>query len=342
MLTKTPFGKYLHIKTVNPRKSQSEMHRFMSFTARQYLDNKNLNTFVSTRRLPGSSSVTNLWTEEVTYETQLTFPTLMNRSEIKYVHTIKLSPIKNAVKALIEKNEELSGLEFLIKQNLREGIDPKTIASGPVFGNLSRILAGTVDSPVNGGVGQYRAFFNMKSSGYSSTGSNSGTNSMNDSDVNTANVSGGPIDPRSQEDDDFEMHVKYLRTSFNNLIILLNKLLKLHHALVPSNLKTQHQVMVELFSKNFKTEIKELELDVKSTLNLDKLLKSLISTNIYSKRYQREHGLITGIGGGISHDGSSSGLFSSEHGGGSSSWLNDDDSNSTTSGLSGPGSASVV
>ncbi|GME81986.1 unnamed protein product [Ambrosiozyma monospora] len=29
MLTKTPFGKYLHIKTVNPRKSQSEMHRFI-------------------------------------------------------------------------------------------------------------------------------------------------------------------------------------------------------------------------------------------------------------------------------------------------------------------------
>ncbi|GME85733.1 unnamed protein product [Ambrosiozyma monospora] len=226
----------------------------MSFSARQYMDTKHLNTFVAIRRIPGSTNVTNLWTEEITYETQLTFPTLMNRSEIKYTNVVKLSPIKNAVKALIQKNEELSALEFIIKQNLREGIDAKTIAQSSVFNNLSRNLAGTVDSPVNGGVGQYRTFFGMKNS--------------------------------SPKETDFEINVKYLKNSFDSLIQLLNKLLKLHQALIPPNLKPQHNAMVDLFIKNFRTEINELGLDVKSTLDLDKLLKSLISRNIYSRRLQ--------------------------------------------------------
>ncbi|GME91335.1 unnamed protein product [Ambrosiozyma monospora] len=273
LLLKTPFGKFLHIKTVTPFKHSGAGMSHLTFTARQYVDNRNLNTFVSTRRLAGSTNVSNLWTEETTYETLLTFPTLMNRSEIKSVDVIKLSPIKNAVKSLIEKNEELSNLEFLIKQNLREGIDAGTIAGSSVFNNLSRILAGTVDSPVNGGVGQYRAFFNVKS-----------------------------------DEPDFDMNVQYLKNSFNNLIILLNKLLKLHHALIPSNLKPQHQLMVELFSKNFRTEIQDLKLDVKSTLNMDKLLKSLLSTNIFSRRYQQQR-LVTSDGSPLdfgSHSGSGS------------------------------------
>ncbi|GMG49476.1 unnamed protein product [Ambrosiozyma monospora] len=308
LLLSTPFGKYLHIKTVIPFKHSGADMSHLTFTARQYVDNKNLNTFVSTRRLAGSTNVSNLWTEETTYETLLTFPTLMNRSEIKSVDVIKLSPIKNAVKSLIEKNEELSNLEFLIKQNLREGIDASTIAGSSVFNNLSRILAGTVDSPVNGGVGQYRAFFNVKS-----------------------------------DEPDFDINVQYLKNSFNNLIILLNKLLKLHHALIPSNLKPQHQLMVELFSKNFRVEIQELKLDVKSTLNLDKLLKSLLSTNIFSRRYQQQR-LVTSdgrpldfgsnsgsgsfLGGSSSHNSSS--FYNNRNG--VDDGMDDDDTSSSLSG----------
>ncbi|GMG55805.1 unnamed protein product [Ambrosiozyma monospora] len=125
--SKTPVGKYLFVKSVSPLKPTTMMGNGnagpagasvpvmgrnvafgrdydvdddefggllqLSFIARQYKANKNLNTFTSRRRKPGASSrsstsaanVANLWTEEVTYETEFTFPTLMNRSEIKSV-----------------------------------------------------------------------------------------------------------------------------------------------------------------------------------------------------------------------------------------------------------------
>ncbi|GMG56422.1 unnamed protein product [Ambrosiozyma monospora] len=182
----------------------------------------------------------------------------MNRSEIKSVQVVQLSPVQNAVKSLVERIEELSSVEHLIKQNLREGIDPETIAGSAAFGSLSRLLAGTVDSPVNGGVGQYRIFFTMNQ----------------------------PQDPLGRQEENFELNVSYLRRAFNSLIRLLNELLKLHDVLVPTNLQTQHRIMVKLFKKNFRSEISDLRLDVDSTWDLEGLMESLISTNVYSRRYQ--------------------------------------------------------
>ncbi|GME82905.1 unnamed protein product [Ambrosiozyma monospora] len=248
------FGKHLFIKTVVPYKNKAETKQ-VSFMTQQYLDKKDLNTFVSTRRLPGSSNVTNLWTEETTYETELTFPALMNRSEVRDITVNKLSPIKNAIKSLLEKNGELSNLEFWIKRSLKEGIDPKTISGATHFNNLSRILAGTVDSPVNGGVGQYRVF----------------------------------LTAATYDDPEYEADVGYLKNCFNNLIRLLNNLLKLHQALVPANLKPQHEVMMELFVKNFKAEIDDLKLDTKSILKLDDMVESMIASKIRTRRQQRTY-----------------------------------------------------
>ncbi|GME75258.1 unnamed protein product [Ambrosiozyma monospora] len=248
-----PFGKYIYTKTVTPAKSLAE-NNSLTFMTRQYIDNKNLNVFVSNRRIPGSTNICNLWTEEVTYETEMTFPTLMNMSEVKNSHTVKISPIKNAIKSLLEKNSELKGLEFLLNRNLKEGIDPKSITGTTMFSNLSRVLAGTVDSPVNGGVGQYRAFFTAVSS-----------------------------EPGYKED------VAYLKKCFANLIELLDRLLKLHQALIPGNLVEQHRAMVELFSKNFRNEIKELEIDVNATLNLEQFIDQLIKSNMRSHRQRNPH-----------------------------------------------------
>ncbi|GMG56507.1 unnamed protein product [Ambrosiozyma monospora] len=200
----------------------------------------------------------------------------MNRSEIKFTTTVKLSPIKNAIKALINKIEELSSLEFIIKQNLKDQIDPSTVANSSVFSSLSRNLAGTIDSPVNGGVGQYRAFFTSKPQPPPTTHFVfCSTNNNADHDF-LESVS------------DYEEDLKYLHNSFNNLIILLNKLLKLHQAILPEEFKPQHQAMVELFNKNFHAEIKTLQLDTQSTLDLKKLLESLVSTNIYSRKYRQK------------------------------------------------------
>ncbi|GME70227.1 unnamed protein product [Ambrosiozyma monospora] len=285
LLTKTPFGKFLHIKTVTPMKSSDSGMvsvglgigsglNSLSYTSRQYLNHLNLNTFVTSRRIPGSTNVTNLWIEETTYETQLTFPTLMNRSEIKFTTTVKLSPIKNAVKSLISKIEELSSLEFMIKQNLKDQIDPATIANSSVFSSLSRNLAGTIDSPVNGGVGQYKAFFTSKPQPPPTAGLV----------FHSTNTDHDFLESVS----DYEEDLKYLHNSFDNLIILLNKLLKLHQAIIPAEFKLQHQAMVELFNKNFHTEIETLQLDTQSTLDLEELMGGLVSTNIYSRKYRQK------------------------------------------------------
>ncbi|GME99179.1 unnamed protein product [Ambrosiozyma monospora] len=199
----------------------------------------------------------------------------------------------------MEKNSELHGLEFWIQHSLKDGIDPKTIAGTSVFNNLSRILAGTVDSPVNGGVGQYRTFFTAKST-----------------------------------DPEFITDVGFLKTSFNNLIILLNKLLKLHQALIPINLMPQHEVMCELFVKNFRSEIDELKLDVKSKLNLEVMVDDLIKANIHSRRYQRGRRI-----GGHSTPGTSSVHdFESSYGGSSSFGVGREDDSISISGSIASGS----
>lgn len=255
LLIEKPIGRYLFIKMVTPKK---ESHGGkMSHMAKQYVDNRNLKTFINTRRLPGANSITNLWTEEITYTTFLTFPTLMNRSEIKNTTTVKIPPIKNAIRSLLLKNEELSNLEFLINQNLKDNIKLEMIASSSMFNSVSRILAGTVDSPVNGGAGQFRIFF-----------------------TGDASIDMG------ESKEDYDADCLILKECFNDLTTIMNRLLKLHGLIVPDNLRLQHDSLVELFSKNFKSEIEELKLDVKSELDYNVLMKSLTSKNVHSKKHR--------------------------------------------------------
>lgn len=257
LLKDTPIGKFLHIKTVLPSKNISNNE--LSFMARQYVENKNLNTFLSTRRLPGASSIANLWTEETTYITYMTFPTLMNRSEIKSTTTIKIPPIKNAIRSLEAKNNELSNIEFLINQNLKDNHSLQSIGASTIFNNLTRILSGTVDSPVNGGAGEFKVFL---------TGSK-------DVDI-------------GESSDLYEQDCEILKDCFSKLIVLLNRLLKIHGLIVPVSFKLQHESLVELFSKNFFQEIEELKLDVTTPLDYDKLMHSLTATNVHSKHRPQE------------------------------------------------------
>lgn len=252
LLRQKPLGKFLHIKTVNPNKSGGSNE--MSFMAKQYVDNRNLNSFVSTRRLPGSTSILNLWTEETTYTTYMTFPTLMNRSEIKSIKTVKVPPVKNAIKSLLKRNEELSNLEYLIHQNLKDNISLETISASSMFEGLSRILAGTVDSPVNGGAGEFKIFL------------------------------GESVDfEKGESDEEFSRDCTILKMSFFRLTYLLNNLLKLHGLIVPDSLKLQHASMDELFRKNFSSEIEQGQLDVTTPLKYTQLMSSLTSTHIHSK-----------------------------------------------------------
>lgn len=216
-------GRYLHVNVVEPVNEVSDKLLNTSIGVRQYARNKNLRHFSTVKKIQGSSSVFDLWTEEVTYETQLSFPTLMNRSDIKNVTVVRLSPLDNAVRTILNKNNDLVQLESMINIAYREKADYTSLLN-----DLSRHLAGTVDSPVNGGVGQYRTFF---------------------------------LDPRYDGKADYAYNIRLLRNSFYDLTQILSRCLHLHSKLIPASMKNSQDALVELFKRNFKDEIEALSID---------------------------------------------------------------------------------
>lgn len=210
-------GRFLYVTTVEPVSDVSDKVLNASLGARQYARNKDLRFFSTVKKIPGFTSVRDLWTEEVTYETTLTFPTLMNRSDVKNVTVVRLSPLDNAVRTVINKNNDLLHLESAINLAVRDNGDYTQHMS-----DLSRELSGTVDAPVNGGVGQYRAFF---------------------------------------DDLDDSGNVRLLRSAFDDLTMVLNRCLHLHATLVSPAMRPSHDALLELFKRNFAHEIVALKLD---------------------------------------------------------------------------------
>lgn len=219
---KVQTGRYLHVSTVEPINEISDKLFNVSIGVRQYARNKDLRFFTTLKKIPGSSSVFDLWTEETTYETFLSFPTLMSRSDIKETKTIKLSPLDNAIRTIVYKNNDLVQLESLINLAFREKADFSSL-----FNDLSRQLAGTVDSPVNGGVGQYRTFFN---------------------------------DSKYADKPEYEGSIRLLKNAFNDLTLILSRCLHLHSKLVAPTMKNSHQALVQLYQKNFKDDIEALKI----------------------------------------------------------------------------------
>lgn len=219
---KVQTGRYLHVSTVEPTSEISDKLFNTSIGVRQYARNKDLRFFTTMKKIPGASSVFDLWTQETTYETFLSFPTLMNRSEIKSSSTIKLSPLDNAIRTIIHKNNDLVQLESMTNIAFKEKTDYSTL-----FNDLSRQLAGTVDSPVNGGVGQYRGFF---------------------------------TDSQYDGKEEYDESIRLLRNAFDDLTIILSRCLHLHGKLVSPNMKMNHNALVSLYKKNFKDEIESLKI----------------------------------------------------------------------------------
>lgn len=214
-------GRYLHVSVVEPVNEISDRLFNTSIGVRQYARNKDLRFFSSLKKLPGATSVHDLWTEETTYETYLSFPTLMNRSEVKESRVVTLSPLENAIRTVVNRNNELIQTESSINHALKEKSDHSAF-----FIDLSRQLAGTVDSPVNGGVGQYRNFF---------------------------------YDDEYRNDKHL-FTVKLLKEAFNELATILNRCLHLHGKIVPANMKSSQDALVDLYKNNFREEIENLNL----------------------------------------------------------------------------------
>lgn len=221
LMERVQTGRYLYVCSVEPVNEISDKLLNASVGARQYARNKNLRFFTSMRRLPGATSVYDLWTEETTYETFLSFPTLMNRSDIKSNVVVKLSPLDNAIRTVVRKNNDLLQSESMLTNTFKENSE----YSG-FLGDLSRLLAGTVDSPVNGGVGQYRNF----------------------------------IYDNEYRGDKHLASRKLLSDAFNELSTILNRCLHLHAKLVTPDMRASQEALVDLYKKNFAEEIESLNI----------------------------------------------------------------------------------
>ncbi|SCV02688.1 LAMI_0H01970g1_1 [Lachancea mirantina] len=224
-------GKFIYIIAVEPRVEISD-----EFTSngkknsannkiRMYVENRDLNTFCSFRMLSGASNATDLWVKEVTFETASTFPTMMNRSEVKKISERTLSPVQNAIRSMQLKIQDLAGLEDTCIKLLKENGDYAS-----AFAELSRNISGTIDAPVNGGVAQYRDFFSLE----------------NTKDVKTSELN-------------------LLQSTFDELAVVLNGCLVLHGRMCQKRLQKSHDMLVDLFQKNFNDEIDRNSITVGET-----------------------------------------------------------------------------
>lgn len=215
-------GRYLLVNAVEPVYEISDKLLNTSIGVRQYARNKDLRFFSILKKIPGATSIFDLWTEEITYETTLSFPTLMNRSDVKEVTSVRLSPLDNAIRAIMGRNDELVSLESMINIAVKEKADCTSLLS-----DLSRNLAGTVEAPVNGGVGQYRTFLQ---------------------------------DPRYAGKETHSDNLRLLKNAFNDLTLVLSRCLHLHSVLVSNPMKMAHDALVDSFRHNFSDEIAELKI----------------------------------------------------------------------------------
>ncbi|GMG21858.1 unnamed protein product [Ambrosiozyma monospora] len=258
LLVHIPLAKFLHVKPVSPVKDSTDRN-YSSIISKQQsaLRNKNMNRFVSVRKLPDSNSHIDIWIEETSYVTSSAFPTLMNKSEIMYTSVNLISPIKNAIKLLLDKTNEVSNLESSIKQHLREGTPIEQISCSSAFHTLSRVLSKLVGTPSDGGVGKYRVFLDMQS-----------------------------------DEPGYQSSVEELQTILNDLVIQISKLLRLHQVLAPDYLKPQHEALVILFNENFENEIESLQLEKECNLNssysVNDLIEELISDSIRSHKLRKQ------------------------------------------------------
>lgn len=209
-------GKYLHISSVEPDAEISGKSINATFGERKYAKNKELRYFSLIRKLGDTKSIYDLWTEEITYETNLRFPTILNKSDVRDIQVVKLSPLDNAVRTIEHKYNDLAQVEAKLINAFKEKSEYSSLLK-----DLRALLAGVVDSPVNGGVEQYRRFM---------------------------------------YDDEYGDDQKRMKNAFDKLCVILDKCLQIHSKLVTPDMESFHDALLQLFKKNFTEEIKRLKL----------------------------------------------------------------------------------
>lgn len=220
-------GQFIHITAVTPEHNLFHpvfQRAKVAPHTRDFLLQLRPKSFSHSRPLAGADKPSGLWLEKTIYTTAESFPTILRRSEIVGITQARSSPIENAIDAITKKTQELAGME----KKLSDGRDNN-------ISILSMTLTGAVDSPVNGGVSQYKPLLEPPKP---RTG-----------DPMSIELNGSPVEEQKPE------LVMALRTAILDHVAVLKKCLALHGRLVQPQLRPMHESMMRLFEKNFAQEI---------------------------------------------------------------------------------------
>ena len=215
-------GQYIHITAVTPEHNLFHPVFQRSKVAphtRDFLLQLKPKSFSHSRPLPGSDKPAGLWLEKTIYTTAESFPTILRRSEIVAITQARSSPIENAIDAITKKTQELARME----KKLGEGQGGKDAGNISI---LSMTLTGAVDSPVNGGVSQYKPLLEPQKMVRSEGGESPVLGMSSNGEVQKPEL------------------VVALRTAILDHVSVLKKCLALHGRLVQPQLKPMHESMM--------------------------------------------------------------------------------------------------
>ncbi|KAK9314886.1 hypothetical protein V1522DRAFT_409541 [Lipomyces starkeyi] len=216
-------GQFLQITAVSPEPTDAlagavgigpnERDFFLRSDLRRFSVSRPVKSVANAAR--ASCNPADIWVEKTVFVTKEAFPTILRRSVIQSSKITRVSPLTNAADSVIRKTSEIL---HVARQALSQTDESHSA-------QLSMIVSGAVDAPVNGGVQQYRALLAIYAS-----------------------------------DDDAESREQKNRldSAIVDYVAMLKYALLVHARVVSSALRPLHDSLVVLFERNFKAELRHL------------------------------------------------------------------------------------
>ncbi|KAK9366170.1 hypothetical protein V1509DRAFT_630742 [Lipomyces kononenkoae] len=213
-------GQYLQVTAVSPEPANALADAVgIKPNERDFFLRSDLRRFSVSRpvksEIRASSNPADIWVEKVVFTTKEPFPTILRRSMIESSEITRVSPLSNAAGSVIQKTSEI----LHIARHALSHPDESHSAQ------LSMVVSGAVDAPVNGGIQQYRALL-------------------------TSYATNDDADSREQK--------KRLECAIVDYVAVLKYALIVHARVVSSALRPLHDSLVVLFERNFKSELQRL------------------------------------------------------------------------------------
>ncbi|KAK9428838.1 hypothetical protein V1505DRAFT_375781 [Lipomyces doorenjongii] len=216
-------GQFLQITAVSPEPTDAlaaavgigpnERDFFLRSDLRRFSVSRPVKSVANAAR--ASCNPADIWVEKTVFVTKEAFPTILRRSVIQSSEITRVSPLTNAADSVSRKTSEIL---HIARQALSQTDESHSA-------QLSMVVSGAVDAPVNGGVQQYRALLTIYA---------------------------------TDDDDESREQKKRLDSAIVDYVAVLKYALLVHARVVSSALRPLHDSLVLLLERNFKAELRQL------------------------------------------------------------------------------------